>query len=227
MEILIAEDEAIIAISLYTVLAELGYQPLEPATSSAEALSVLQKQKPAMAIVDIHLGEYFSGFAVAAALQKQNIPFVFLTALFDKDTIDKAKTYNPAAYLVKPFTKQNLFATIELSVLHSTQLKEAQTTGKVYITEGNKQIEIDTASVVYLEAENKYIFIHLDTEKKLVIRSSFQEIMEQLKITTMIQVHKSYVINTRFITALKYDEVLIGGKAIPVGRTYRSNLRQA
>jgi two-component system, LytTR family, response regulator LytT len=225
MKILIAEDEAIIAISLFTVLTELGYQPLDPAATGKEAIATIESQKPEMAVVDIHLGEYYSGFAVAEKLQQQNIPFIFLTALFDKETIEKAKTYNPAAYLVKPFSKQNLFATIEMSVLHQVHSKKIQESKNVLVKDGSQQIEIDAAAITYLEAENKYIFIHLADGKKHLVRSSFKDVMEQLNLPNLVQVHKSYVININCITAIKYDEIFLGDVSIPVGRTYREGLK--
>jgi two-component system, LytTR family, response regulator LytT len=224
MKILIAEDEAIIAISLYQVLTDMGYLPIEPAIDSAEAIAAIKTEKPTFAIVDIHLGEYFSGFEVAAVLQKQKIPFIFLTALFDKETIEQAKVYKPAAYLVKPFTKQNLFATIEMSNLQAQDELTAQETKTIFVKDGNKTIPINTQEIIYLEAESKYIAIHTSTKRKVLIRSSFSELLQQLNFDSLVQIHKSFVVNTSCITAMKYDEIFIGDLNIPVGRAYRKNL---
>jgi two-component system, LytTR family, response regulator LytT len=226
MKILVAEDEAIIAISLCTVLTELGYTPLEPAATSTEALLTLANEKPAMAIVDIHLGDYFAGFDVAAKLQQQGIPFIFLTALFDTSTIEKARQYAPAAYLVKPFTKQNLYATIQMSVLNQIASTAVPAPRQVVIKDGNQQVSVACANIVYIQAENKYISICTTDGKKTLLRSSFQEVAEQLNMPELVQVHKSYLVNTRYITAIKYDEVLLGDAVIPVGRTYRENLKE-
>jgi two-component system, LytTR family, response regulator LytT len=227
MKILIAEDEAVIAISLFQVLKDLGYQPFEPTVNNEEAIETIQNQKPTFAIVDIHLGTYFSGFKVAAALQKQNIPFIFLTALFDKETIEKAKIYNPAAYLVKPFTKQNLFATIEMSLLQSQTIISQEQPQTIFIKDGKKMIPINTQEVIYLQSEGKYIAIYTIAKKKHLLRNTLSEVCQQLNIATLIQIHKSFVINTRFITAVKYDEILLGEIIIPVGRAYRKNLTTA
>jgi two-component system, LytTR family, response regulator LytT len=226
MKILIAEDEAIIAVSIFKVLTDLEYEPIEPAINMDEALSSIESYNPTFGIIDIHLGEYYSGFKVAEVLQKKKIPFIFLTALYDKETIEKAKIYNPAAYLVKPFTKQNLFATIEMSLLQASKVEESNLPQIVFIKEGSKTIPLNLAEIVYLESNNKYIFVHFSNKKKQILRSSFKEIMFQLNCPTLIQIHKSYVINKVFITSMKYDEILLGEIAIPVGRVYREDLKK-
>jgi DNA-binding response OmpR family regulator len=90
MKILIAEDEAYIAESIYQMLMQFGYEPLETAGNVTKAIDYIETLTPQLAIVDIHIGENYSGFTVAAALNEKNIPFIFLTALYDKETISRA-----------------------------------------------------------------------------------------------------------------------------------------
>ncbi len=228
MKILIAEDEAIIAESLFQVLLQLDYDPFEPAGNSAEALHLLENEQPEMAIVDIHLGEPFSGFEVAKALQIKKIPFIFLTALYDKDTVARAKEYNPSAYLVKPFTKENLFATIELTKSQTELIKQNSDVAntQLFIKHGNKHLALDPLSILYLEADGKYVLIHCDKNKKHFVRITLNELMEQLTDLVLVQVHKSFVVNPLHIKAIKYDELMINEISIPIGRTYRDALKK-
>lgn len=228
MHVLIAEDEAIIAESLYQVLLQLGYAPFEPAATSEEAIDIINNFTPGIAVVDIHIGDHFSGFKVAEVLNKKNIPFIFLTALYDKETVTMAQQYNPAAYLVKPFNKENLFATIELAMgQHTLKKQPAATAAKqVFVKNGNQSISVSPAEITHLEAANKYVTIYLNSSKKHLVRGSLNEVMDQLQLHSLVQVHKSFVINLQHVKAVKYDELLINGNVIPVGRTYREELKK-
>ncbi len=226
MQILIAEDEAIIAESLYQVLLELGHQPLEPACNHTEAVEILQTASPGLAIVDIHIGEHFSGFKVAAALNKTNTPFIFLTALYDKETIDRAKEFNPAAYLVKPFNKENLFATIELAAnqqQHKKSTSEKEIT-PVFFKDGTKTVSIVPTEIIYIKIDGKYAYLFLQQRKKYTLRISLNDLLAQLNFPSIIQVHKSFAVNIHCITQIKYAEIFAEDIIIPLGRSYRDVL---
>ncbi len=226
MQILIAEDEAIIAESLYQVLLELGHQPLEPASNHTEALEVLQTTIPDLAIVDIHIGEHFSGFKVAAALNKTNTPFIFLTALYDKETIDRAKEFNPSAYLVKPFNKENLFATIELAANQQEYKRNSseKELPPIFFKDGTKTVSIVAAEMIYVEVDGKYAHLFLQHGKKHTLRISLHDLLTQLNFPSLIQVHKSFAVNIHRITQIKYTEIFAEDIIIPLGRSYRDVL---
>jgi two-component system, LytTR family, response regulator LytT len=228
MKILIVEDEAVIAESLYQVLNDLGYEPMEPAFNSLEAIEIIEKHTPKLALVDIHIGSKFSGFEVAKVLNKKKIPFVFVTALYDKETVNKAKDFSPAGYLVKPFNKENLFTTIEMAMANyqPKQKNNAVLPEQVFVKNGSEIISILPKDITYIESANGYININILSGKKHLIKSSLHEIIEQLKIPTLIQVHRSFIINTLHIKAVKYDELLINDTMVPIGRMYRVDLKE-
>jgi two-component system, LytTR family, response regulator LytT len=228
MNILIAEDEAIIAESLYQVLLELGYNPAEPAYSSAEAIECIDLLRPDIALVDIHIGEQFSGFEVAAALNLKEIPFIFVTALYDKETVKRASEFNPAAYLVKPFNKENLFTTIELALSKQSSSKNINDSipENIFIKNGTQTISISPADITYIEADGKYVSINLISGKKHLLRVNLNEIIQDLKVDSLVQVHKSFIINIVHIKAIKYDEIMVNNFSIPIGRNYRDDFKK-
>ncbi len=226
MQILIAEDEAIIAESLYQVLLDIGYKPLEPVNSFAEANDMLEKKIPDLAIVDIHIGEHFSGFKVAEVLNNFNVPFIFLTALYDKETIDRAKEFNPSAYLVKPFNKENLFATIELAA-NQQQLKKIigeKNVTPVFFKDGIKTVSIVPTEIIFIKIDGKYAYLFLQQRKKYTLRISLNDILTQLNFPSLIQVHKSFAVNIHCIKQIKYAEIFVEDIIIPLGRSYRDVL---
>jgi two-component system, LytTR family, response regulator LytT len=229
MRILIAEDEAVIAESLYQVLHQLEYDALEPAANSQDAINNILSEKPDMAIVDIHLAQPYAGFKVAYMLNQKDIPFIFLTALYDKDTVERAKEFNPAAYLVKPFNKENLFATIELaaSQRNINQKQSIASSDPIFIKNGAKHVGVIPAEITYLETEGGYVKLYsIKNTNGLLVRTSLKELMDELQLASLVQVHKSFVVNTNFIKAVKYDELIVNDTVIPVGRSYREELKK-
>src|SRR5436190_22963351 len=82
---------------------------------------MLDYGKPELVLLDIHLFGKKDGIEVAHKINElYQIPFIFLTANSDAETIDRAKKVKPNAYIVKPFTKEELFAAIEIAFSNFT-----------------------------------------------------------------------------------------------------------
>src|SRR5438045_190655 len=99
LKIGIVEDELIIARTILSTLDELGYLHCGPAISYTEALEMLDNNKPDLLLLDIQLSGKKDGIDVAETVNDvHRIPFIFLTANTDPETIDRAKRVNPHAY---------------------------------------------------------------------------------------------------------------------------------
>ena len=83
--ILVVEDEALIALDLAGLLEERGATVLGPASSVAEALSLIAASKIDCAVIDVSLGGGEQVWPVVDALEQLAVPFVFLTAYYEKD----------------------------------------------------------------------------------------------------------------------------------------------
>ena len=79
MNILIVEDEVLLAMELESDLEVNGHSVCGCAMSSGEALAMLQQQRPDLAFVDIHLKDGPSGVDVGRQLKAIGVPFVFMT----------------------------------------------------------------------------------------------------------------------------------------------------
>src|SRR5215210_9425553 len=116
LKIGVVEDELVIARTILSTLDELGYSRCGPAINYTEAMEMLELNKPDLLLVDILLSGKKDGIDVAQKLNElYQIPFIFLTANSDAETIDRAKKVKPHAYIVKPFIKEELFAAIEIA----------------------------------------------------------------------------------------------------------------
>jgi response regulator NasT len=150
--ILIADDEPLIRIDLKELLEGIGHEVVCEARDGKEALDLIKRQKPDVAILDIRMPR-MSGIEVAKEVAP-SIPVVMLTAYSDKHLVDQARDAGVMAYLTKPFREDNLAPAIELAVRHFversslsdqvTRLKEELETRKL----------VDRAKGLLMEAEH-------------------------------------------------------------------------
>lgn len=219
MKILILEDEAIIAESLYQLLHLLEYAPYEPVDNPDDAITIIRDCSPDLIILDLNLKDNRSGLEVAAYLhdQKQPIPFIVLTAHSDAATIAAVKKYHPAAYLVKPFMRESLFAAVELAI--PDQGEEPVADQELFLKTGTKYEKLDLKELVYVKANGKYTELHFTFGKRL-IRMPLSSFIQDSNNVTFLRVHKTYAVNPDFITSFRADELSLAHNKIPIGRFF-------
>ncbi|HJL48008.1 MAG TPA: response regulator, partial [Polyangiaceae bacterium LLY-WYZ-15_(1-7)] len=114
--ILVAEDEAVVAMDLEDRLLRLGYDVLGPVSTGDEAVELALAHAPDLLLLDVHLGTGRDGVEVAASvLQRRTVPVVFLSAFVDEATLVRAGRVDPSAYLPKPFDDRVLTVTLEMA----------------------------------------------------------------------------------------------------------------
>jgi CheY-like chemotaxis protein len=112
--ILIIEDEALIASYIREVLEESGFHIAGVASTGAEALSLAGESRPDLALVDIKLSGPMDGIEVAVLLHDQfNVRSLFLSAIADPQTMERARQAAPLGFLEKPFRPSQVFNALQ------------------------------------------------------------------------------------------------------------------
>ncbi|MEA1894328.1 MAG: response regulator [Euryarchaeota archaeon] len=115
--ILIVEDEAVVAENLEKVITDCGYEVVGRASSADDAINAAIELNPDLILMDIVLlGEKTGIDASYEIEEKIDVPVIFLTAYSNLELIDRAKSVEPYAYIVKPFQDRQLFASIEMAL---------------------------------------------------------------------------------------------------------------
>ena len=124
MNILIVEDEAIIAMGLTWSLEELGHTIVGSVRSAQQALDLCRRQPPDLALVDIGLEGPGDGITLARALQQLSIPTVFMSAQYER-----AWSHQEVAlgFLGKPYSAANVSDCMQ--VVESLLRGQTPTTG--------------------------------------------------------------------------------------------------
>lgn len=116
--ILVVDDDRLVLATLTHGLAQAGYEVIS-ADNGDEAILLARQHKPALALLDIRM-EGMSGFEVAEYLREHlHIPFMFLSAFADDDTLQRVKALGAVAYLVKPLDIGQILPTVAAAMAHA------------------------------------------------------------------------------------------------------------
>jgi len=114
---LIVEDEVISTQYLSRILMKLGHDDVHEAINSDEAMSIVLNNTIDLVFMDINISGSVDGIALAKMLnEKQFLPIVFTTAFGDSSTILESNDTNIFGYLIKPFSKNDIEATLSVAL---------------------------------------------------------------------------------------------------------------
>ena len=124
LRVVVAEDEALIRLDLVEMLTEAGYEVVGQAGDGEAAISITEKEKPDLVVMDVKMPK-LDGISAAERIANQRIaPVVILTAFSQRDLVERARDAGAMAYLPKPFTIEDLMPAIELAVSRFQEIKQ-------------------------------------------------------------------------------------------------------
>ena len=116
--ILLVEDDRITSKLIQKYILDIGYYLAGAVSSGEEAVEIINEKEPDLVLMDINLEGKLDGIESAKSINSTtSIPFVYITSSSDYSTIERAKEGNAYGYIIKPFNKKDLRATIEMALL--------------------------------------------------------------------------------------------------------------
>ncbi len=246
-EILIVEDDMIIASDISVHLSRSGYEIMGIATRGEDAIEQIKRHQPDIILMDVNLKGDLNGIETTLQVQEffPNIIIIFLTANSDEATYNEAKKTKPHAFISKPFKKINLERAIELALLNQqnqqvanlpsntnselTALKESGESyilsDRIFVRNKEKMIKIFIADILYAEAERNYCKV-FTAEKEYLLTLPLKAFEEKLGANNFTRVHRSYIINLTKVDELSDNcsYVTIGQHTLPVSKSYKEEL---
>jgi DNA-binding LytR/AlgR family response regulator len=234
--ILIVEDERLVAKDISARLKQKGYDIVGIADNYETALTLFNTHLPDLVLLDINIKGDKNGIDIALQInQTRPTPFIFITAQTDAETLQKAKDTFPSAYLVKPFTTTHLAVSIDLALHNFSYQKkttsktelENQEEGNLYtkqdyvfIKDSNCYIKINQNDVYMIESDGNYVKIHT-LEKRYLIRCTISKAILRMNKPYFVRVHRSFCVNINKITRFNEQEITIENLKVPIGRNYK------
>lgn len=241
VRVLIVEDEYITIETLTLVLKEMNCVVSGDAMSAKEAIAILDKGETDLAILDINIKGDKDGIWIAQQIQeKYNIPFIFLTAFGDKATVQRAIETGPYGYLVKPFTKVNVFTSVEVALAnfekqngiidkHESQPSEAKFSitvrDSIFIRDDYMFVKLFIKDILFIKSDKNYLEIHLANKMHLV-RGKMSDFIHNLTKEKFLQAHRSYVVNIEAVDLIGAGFLKIGNIDIPLSTKYKEELKK-
>ncbi len=118
VNILIVEDESIVAMEIESYIKKLGYSVAGTCSNAQDTFSIIQAQNINIILMDICIKGELDGVETATIIKKSHpqIEIIFLTAHLDDYNVDRAIELNPAAYLSKPFNREELRVFLKIAL---------------------------------------------------------------------------------------------------------------
>lgn len=118
---IVAEDESLIRLDIVETLQENGFDVVAQAADGETAVALVREHKPDLLVMDIKMPN-MDGITAAEQLKNDHVPIVLLTAFSQKELVERASEAGAMAYVVKPFTPNDLMPAIEIALSRFAQL---------------------------------------------------------------------------------------------------------
>lgn len=217
-KILVVEDEKPVRENLLTLLTEEGYNVLS-AKNGEEGIVIAKNEKPDLIICDIMMPG-IDGYQVLEELSAdpdtRSIPFIYLTAKFEKEDFRKGMRQGADDYIFKPFRADDLLKSIEARFERIQVFKgeisspePAENSGKytiedrMFVSVSGKPVLVKIKDIVFISAENQYSSLKMQDEKSYLLRKSISSWQKVLPEKFFLRIHRSTIINLDFIVKIE------------------------
>ncbi|MFS0730628.1 response regulator [Curtobacterium sp. 1P10AnD] len=120
--VVVAEDESLIRLDIVEILRDNGFDVVGEAGDGETAVQLATDLRPDLVVMDVKMPQ-LDGISAAKKLSKNHIaPVVLLTAFSQKDLVERATEAGALAYVVKPFTPNDLLPAIEIALSRHQQI---------------------------------------------------------------------------------------------------------
>ena len=219
-----------------------------------EAIEAVKDHAPDLLFLDIQMPQV-SGFEVLNSLSPEQRPAVVFTTAYDEYTL-QAFEVHAIDYLLKPFTDERFFRSLN----HARQLIRAQqpsalpallqhqaktadeptliqeenpaTKDKLVVKADGRVHFVAYADIIWVEAYDYYVKVHV-SDRYFLLRDSLKHLEQRLPTDQFVRIHKSSIINRRYVEALLPQEhgsefavVLRNGPTLRSSRSYRDGVKR-
>lgn len=85
-------------------------------------------------------------------------------------------------------------------------------------------VQVFLDEILYVESLGNYARIHLTSGQSVVTYQKMADMTSALPAADFIRIHRSYIVRRDKVNAFTTNEVEVGGRSLPVGGQYKSNL---
>ncbi len=217
-KILVIEDDKNICENICQILQMNDFEVIY-AMNGEDGITKAKLEKPNLIVSDIMLPG-IDGYEVKEKLSKVNstkmIPFIFLSAKTELADIRRGMNTGADDYLTKPFKAKELLEAIKTRLERIENFRndnqkrnggKSNLNDKIFIYSGKDPLLIDFASILFIEAQGEYSFVHLTNGKKNLVRKLLKDWEIELPQNEFLRIHRSVIINLNQVKRISKVDV--------------------
>ena len=182
---------------------------------------------PDLMLLDINLGAKKDGIDLALEIKERfNTPIIFLTANSDPATVNRAKAIKPLAFLVKPFSPNDLYTAIEIgwNNYFDNANWELTTSPHIIVKVGTRYEKVVLDEIILLKNEQNYMLLTLVSGRNLMVRSITEQMLKRLPAATFVKINRSYIVNCKYVTTIETKTISIANLKLNITKAVKEEL---
>lgn len=221
---LIVDDEPLAADVIESFVAKMPHLNLVAKLNSAtEALSVLKSEKIDLVFLDIQMPE-ITGLELFKTLR--NPPIVIFTTAYPNYALESYEI-DAADYLLKPISFDRFVKALNKAEerLKGTSTDSSEKPEYIFVKADGKLVRINIQDICYVEGLKDYVIIHTMNSK--VVTHNTMKNIEALLLTddNFIRIHRSYIINLRFVKEIEGNSFRVKEQLLTIGTTFKEEVQ--
>ncbi len=194
--------------------------------SAPDALNFINKNKVDLIFLDIHLPGA-SGIDLINSLDN-NKPFIVATTAYPNYAI-LGYELNITDYLLKPFSierfRKAVDKVVDLYKLKNTRNHtKVDSLEKILVKDGHEKILLNLNDILFIKSEGDYTMVYCKC-KRYLLSYTLKFWNENLPNELFIQVHRSYIVNKKYVEKINASMLFIEDTEIPIGRIYKKQIK--
>lgn len=185
-------------------------------------LQIMSTQRFDLLFLDIELGNQ-NAFELLKKLPYK--PYVVVISNYPQYTM-QAFEYDVVHYIQKPIKAEQVLTAIERAYKRVALKEHKPVPDSFFLQTGrNKFQQLFFNEITHVNAEGEYIKFNLLEEKPIMVYQRLKHIIPELPSALFLQVHRSVVVNTKFIKSIDGSIIkLNNGEELTIGASYRKQL---
>ncbi|HEY1406480.1 MAG TPA: response regulator, partial [Spirochaetota bacterium] len=186
--ILIVEDEQLVALDLAHTVERFDYEIAGTCDSGEEAVLLAEKLHPDIILMDIFLAGNMDGIEAGRQIKTRfDIPFIYITASTDQETLSRVKVTQPYGYITKPFDEHEVFSSVE-TALYKSEIERELKKNREWLTAMLKAIN---DGIITVDLNGSVTFMNNAAEKLIGVSFSVAAGKQKDEIFSIVQKENS------------------------------------
>lgn len=220
---LVVDDEPLAQNLLKNYIGKMASLELVASTSDVfAALDMAQQQKVDLIFLDVQMPE-LTGIQFMKILAGKCK--VILTTAYEEYAL-QAFDLDVVDYLLKPFSFERFAAAVQKARERlQPAARENNPAEHLFIKTEYKIVRVAVKEIRYMESMRDYVSVYTENERILTLQS-LRTFEEQLRTSSLMRVHKSFIVNLDRIDKVERRRIVMGDKYIPIGETYQEEVKK-